>query len=459
MGKCHSSNNKNNKTSNDKATDANQINLNTNNNPNTNGHIEAARTGTVPNRIEKNISLRITDTLGKVLLNQIFSGDTKIKTIADTFAGSLMVNADYDLVHNNSTTIPVSSMQSLESICPNVGNLDLVLSYAGLELPNDVQQSYAETTHLLGSPKFESDPFEIVLYDVSTSNLSYFLYKSMELSELKKFDYFSSYCNGRDKLYISGGDKSAGEETFQDNFIEIDLIKIHKKENHMRKLPNLITGRAWHSMIYVPDHYIFIVGGINTKSVELYNVKTNTISLDSVLNENRSEATLCCINNSELYAFCGFLLHNNFINTIEKCNLKAKTRQWITINITIDEKIVFEPSFFSVALYKENSVLLLGCNEGNKNDSTKNVKTYLFTPTNNDKGLIKLHNTPPLEDLCSEKFFMPVNKKTSLLMPMYASDYVKVLILNEDNLEVSKFEEVLQEETLDELANNFPHKH
>ena len=42
-------------------------------------------------------------------------------------------------------------------------------------------------------------------------------------------------------------------------------------------------------MIYIPNKYIFIVGGSNTKSVELYNIETNQLVKDSELNENRSE--------------------------------------------------------------------------------------------------------------------------------------------------------------------------
>ena len=46
-------------------------------------------------------------------------------------------------------------------------------------------------------------------------------------------------------------------------------------------------------MIYIPNKYIFIVGGLNTKSVELYNIETNQLVKDSELNENRSECMSC----------------------------------------------------------------------------------------------------------------------------------------------------------------------
>ena len=61
----------------------------------------------------------------------------------------------------------------------------------------------------------------------------------------------------------------------------------------IKELPNLIEPRTWHSMIYIQNKYIFIVGGSNTKSVELYNIKTNQLVKDSELNENRSECMSC----------------------------------------------------------------------------------------------------------------------------------------------------------------------
>ena len=57
-------------------------------------------------------------------------------------------------------------------------------------------------------------------------------------------------------------------------------------------------------MIYVPNKYIFIVGGSNTKSVELYDMEEKKITKDSELNELRCECTLFLVNNMYLYAFC-----------------------------------------------------------------------------------------------------------------------------------------------------------
>ena len=62
-------------------------------------------------------------------------------------------------------------------------------------------------------------------------------------------------------------------------------------------------------MIFIPKKYVFIVSGINNKSVELFDIEKNEIKIDSYLKEALRECSLTLVNNLYLYAFCGFLLH------------------------------------------------------------------------------------------------------------------------------------------------------
>ena len=142
----------------------------------------------------------------------------------------------------------------------------------------------------------------------------------------------------------------------------IDLTKIDENTVVTQKLPNLIEARTWHSMIFIPNSYIFIVGGNGNKKVELYNIQENIINIDSELNDERCECSLCMVNNIYLYAFCGFLLHQTFNNTIERCNLRREKRKWEIVNYTLENNIQFNPFFFGVWYYNDN-ILLLGGNE------------------------------------------------------------------------------------------------
>lgn len=362
-------------------------------------------------------------------------------TIVDSIRNETLPNADYDFLYNKTHFVPGNSKETIETLFNHAKIIDLHLVYAGLDIPKDTLTAYAETTHFIGSPKFETEPFEIISFDKSTSNISSNIIS--DFPESSKFNFFSAYCNGRDKLFISGGDKQHNQGEYNDALIEIDMVG----SNRVKILPNLITGRAWHSMIYIPSKYIFIVGGINTKTVEVFNIETNTIAIDSQLNENRSEATLCLVNNSELYAFCGFLFNHHFFDTIEKCNLRNRKREWSLIHLNKPQHILFEPSFFAVSYFRNNSLILLGCNEMSQieNSKTKHVRNYLFHP---DTNSIELYECPPIEDLCSEKFFLPMNVKSSVLIPVHTSENVKVLFMNDGKLEVVKFQEDQQDSSM-----------
>ena len=62
-------------------------------------------------------------------------------------------------------------------------------------------------------------------------------------------------------------------------------------------------------MIFIPKKYVFIVSGMNNKSVELFDIEKSEIKIDSYLNEALREYSLTLVNNLYLYVFCGFLLH------------------------------------------------------------------------------------------------------------------------------------------------------
>ena len=51
---------------------------------------------------------------------------------------------------------------------------------------------------------------------------------------------------------------------------------------------------TWQSMIFIPKKYVFIVSGINNKSVELFDLEKNEIKIDSYLNEAHCEYSLAC---------------------------------------------------------------------------------------------------------------------------------------------------------------------
>jgi len=305
---------------------------------------------------------------------------------------------------------------------------------SGLDISLDIRKALIQGTNIIASPKFESDPLELFLYDKTTNKNTYYSIQDDANDYMKYFSHFSAYCNGYNKLFISGG--TTREEEYIATFVDIDLERI-LEPNRIRKLPNLNFPRSWHSMIFVPPRYVFIVGGSNTKAVEVYNIQTNEIKEDSILNENRSEPSLCVVNNTSLFAFCGFLMMRDFVDSIEKCNLRKKKRKWEMVNVKFERNILFEPSFFTVAYEKGNSIVLFGAHEIKGKSKGKN---YVFRQ-DGDENIIDNYSVKDTEDYftCSEKLFCPVDDKVSVLIPSYLSDTVRILYFDSDKRLIYQF--------------------
>jgi hypothetical protein len=289
--------------------------------------------------------------------------------------------------------------------------------YIGLDISLNVRQAYQNITYI-AVPKYDTEQFEISILKKSsrsiTSLTKHVVHDDVNANVLKLFNSFSGYSNGNDKLFISGGLSNDNQKSFSE-FIQIDLNEVKLKQ-----LPNLICPRWWHSMIWVPDNYIFIVGGSNTNTVEAYNIETNIITVDSQLIEKRSECSLCLINNRYLYAFCGYSLSSNFLNSIEMCNLRTRTRTWEIVKIKTE--ISIEKSFYSICYGMEDSIILIGANENcSKVHPKSNASNYIFKPSTNAIEEYRLDNSAQ-PCVISEKFFLPQDSKTSIILPTYIDE-------------------------------------
>ena len=274
--------------------------------------------GKIKNKIQ-NIDFEIYDTITKKTNYQKSIKNnltlSELLTLAD-----YNVFGDLDIQLNDYTNI-TSELNSnikdiIETYFPNENLLtvNIFVTTKGLSIPSNIRKAYQDMTPIIGNAIFENPKmFGIILYFKENSNLETYYFDKEINKELTKFNSFSSYCSARGIFYISGGEKEEEidikKETEEYNdFISIDMKKLNFYNLYLDVLPNLIEKRTWHSMIFVPNQYIFIVGGLNTKTVEIYDIDKNEIYLDSELNKKRCEPTMCLVNNIYLYAFWGFRL-------------------------------------------------------------------------------------------------------------------------------------------------------
>jgi hypothetical protein len=382
--------------------------------------------------IEVKIVLDISD-------NQLFSGkfntNMTLLEVLSSVASKLPRNAEFYVVNMQNVDITREKQIRIGELFGQVDSYILTLKYLGLDIAKDMKKAY-QKTNIIGAPKFETNPFEVIYYDKRTLQLKLHTLRSNDY--VKYFGYFSSFCNGVDTLYISGGERekkdSKGEKTgdmeAMGHFVAVDLNKATVKP-----LKSLIIPRYWHSMIFVPHKWIFIVGGANRKEVELYDIEKNTITQDSILFEERSEPSLCIVNNSHLYAFCGFKYKINYINTIECCNLQVKERIWEPVILKVSG-IPLNINFFATAYYRDN-ILLLGGNEGNSSSKTGEEKNFVLNPMDNT---LSLGTIGPISEVFQEKFFIPLTDNLSALIPIYSADTAKILLLKDGRIESLSYE-------------------
>ena len=290
---------------------------------------------------------------------------------------------------------------------------------------DDIQRFIARSTFLYGNINFDKPGyFGIFVFNKNDNSTMSVEYSTHFYPIMQRVNQFSAFCNALNKLYISGGELPNGIVT--DVFISIDLSTVQTNSFFPMQLANLKRRRYWHSMIFIPDRFIFIVGGSNTKEVELYDMRKNMTGIDSYLTTERCEPSLILVNKKFLYAFCGFHLYETFINSIERCNLHRRRRTWEIVNYRLENCPGLITAFYGVS-YIGNDILLISDRE-TPNDFKPN---YILRPGRDGNDVIRQEGVLDSRScrLFSEKFFLPYSDFESISLP-FKSGEPKMFMVN-----------------------------
>lgn len=263
------------------------------------------------------------------------------------------------------------------------------------------------------------DPVNLFVYDIKNKVFHIKNYKSDEFNNLEKLNNSSSYCNGDNKLFVSGGISNEGE--IIENLWIFDLI-----EYNIEFISNLAPKNN-HSLIYIPSKYIFLVGGSDEKVI-YYNILEKKIEIWGELNKKRLEPTLIQIDDY-LYVFDNVNKSgDNFEISFERTNLLASRPNFelITPKISenIDGKII--PKFFGAAKESEERIIFLGGNILDEQDNIKDIKNYRY---NINENKIEFSEVPFINIQLKEKNFFNYNNKNDiyLILPDFYSKVPKVV--------------------------------
>jgi len=400
-------------------------------------------------------SYKLIDTLSNELMEDKISSNSKIFDLLNRY--NLRANGDFIIEFENNFKIGCERINDrfedlmreiFQDKVPDVINMNY--TYKGLDIPDDVKKEYIDSNEIIGSAILDNQEFFIIItYEREKDKITPYYYKRKENEELIKFNLFTAFCNAKGCLYFSGGENEQSYDPDKtvakyNDFFCVDLTKLNENDNkiEIKELPNLNEPRTWHSMIFIPNKYIFIVGGSNTKSVEVYNIETNELVKDSELNENKSECTLCLVNNMYLYAFYGFLIHQEYNKTIERCNLLKEDRKWEYVEYkTSFDEINFKLSFFGISYFKHNDLLLIG---GNDNGDDKHYDYIYKIGENGEKDEINEFNCNLNEqnNVFRDKLFMPIDDNRAVNIPLIIGEEIKILILdtNKGNIIVQNYD-------------------
>ena len=366
-----------------------------------------------------------------------FSTLLTIQSLFDEIKYKINKYADYDILNSNKQSLKSLITEKIHQIFPNESQSELTLFYLGLGIADNIKRAYETNITIIATPLLDiGDKIGLISYNKFTQQTSQCIINNETLSI---FTHISSYCNGNNMLYLSGGERSNG---YHDAFYAIDLFNCDKIE----QLPNLNEARGWHSMLYVPNSFIFIVGG-TTKAVELYDVDRKDISYDSDLNELRREPTLCLVNNALLYCFGGYVYEDEgFSTTVERCNLRRGIRKWDYVNYIKNEGSFFDECYYISAYYTDNAIVLFRAFETD-NDDDDNYNGIVFDYENDDKPLIDVFNNTAIKTkgVFPEKFFIPLSNNCKYIFPMISNKVV--LYTCETNCKVNEkvFSNILNE--------------
>ena len=174
--------------------------------------------------------------------------------------------SEYDLLTDEEEEDGHVSLSSkldddIGSVFPNKENVSLKMLYLGLEISLDIKNDYEITTTLLGEPLFDlGGNIGLLIYHKYEKSFTSEILKN---EKLVKYNHLSSYCNCKNVLYICGGESQENRGTNNRNYIsdftQIDLFNTQS----INDMPSLEQPRAWHSMIFIPPKFIFIVGDKN----------------------------------------------------------------------------------------------------------------------------------------------------------------------------------------------------
>ena len=335
--------------------------------------------------------------------NQTIDPNKKIIDVVDTEKNTVLLEIEIGLQIQNLNTS--NYKKSLEKLNNDYNNNDNNFSSN-----HNLKQSLFSKNENINNNKYKNilsptiNPFKIINFSPKESKIQLFNFdpKIINNFKLNEFNQSSACVNTPNHFYLSGG---INNKVPNKNFWVIDNNKLNV---NLKELP---LPKSNHSMIYIPNNFIFFVGG-NNKFTFYYNIKNNTFSKWADLNEIQLRPALY-FDDETNELFCMSNYKDNFI--IEKTNL-TNFPEWEKIDVKMKENPTFKNNFI-IKKIAPDKFLLIGNNNYIFDNESKEIKEKNSSNKNGmkfiDKNLYKLNNFSDISiprNFNDEKEIIIVNK-------------------------------------------------
>ena len=284
-----------------------------------------------------------------------------------------------------------------------------------------------------------SNPFELFIFRKKDKILKIQKYPEeiIQNNNLNNFNISSAYCNGNNNLFISGG-----ETEYSEKILTFWIIELENQEISTIPMP---LWKKNHSMVYLPNNYVFFVGGNDLKTF-YYDIKMNEFISWVDLNKKRIEPALALVNN---YLYC-FENTNLYLNsnsntdkfTIEKTDITSENPTWIFIKPNIN--LLFGNQKFFGVINNGNNIIFIGGNmdsednfmQGDDNNNKFNLKYDI------NLNIIEPSDIPFKDYYLKEKTFLPFNENIDYILPDFNRFHPEVLFYQKtkNKLSLVKYE-------------------
>ena len=265
--------------------------------------------------------------------------------------------------------------------------------------------------------KPKKNPFGILVITPSKDSISLEKYPEYTTKKfnLYDFNYTSAYCDSPNFLFISGGEQKS---KILDNFwiIEHELYNIENK-----KMP---YPKKNHSMIYIEEGLVYIVGG-NNNITFFYDLEKDEFIKCGNLIQVCLEPTLLRIND---FIYCLSSLKDK--NFFERIKISRMSGNWEKVNVFIspENKIKFTNNFFGALNMGDGNLIICGGNDISENSFIFNCFSHTLIKTEEKDENIEL----------GDKRLYPIDNNYYIGISRYFEENKEIIILNKKTKKLKK---------------------